>query len=591
MKKYTLQKKMKRSFTIVLTFIILATTVLMSVIIGRVYWKKSYQLCEQLVSLNLNLLNNQIIQVQKMQEYICANESVYKAVNHYKSIEERDYGLEIKYQRELDEIFYLLATGSMISNAYIISQEGDYIYFYKESLKVNYNMLEEEWYINLINDIHIKVSYISGPHSRNYLVNEDSSECISMVMPIQIKEAYNFFADAYLVCDMDLSSILNNGSHKEDMQFALIDQNNEFYSTQPLLLDETEKLIIIKGMDEKREGAKLYRDSLFSNRIAVSMKSKVFGWSLVGMKELKEIRDLNLVMFLIACFTVFSAIIVVIFLSNRIANSILMPMNRLIARCNQVSQGNYQVIFKEEESEEVSFLSETISTMIINIIHLSDQVAEEERKLSDEKLRVLQHQINPHFLNNVLQTIKALSLANETNKISRISTLLGRTLTYSTYQPYKNVELGVELEYLENYFELQNIRYENRILYSIDCEKNIEKVLIPKLTIQPLVENAIEHGLEGNSKLMIDISIEKDKNIVCIMINDNGQGITDEKLRDLQERLRKRQVYKQTSSIGILNVNERIKRLYGEEYGVEIISKTQKGTFVVIRIPKKGEGA
>jgi two-component system sensor histidine kinase YesM len=561
----------------------------MSVIIGKVYWKKSYQLCEQLVSLNLNLLNNQIMQVQKMQEYIGANESVHNAVNHYNNIGERDYGLEIKYQRELDEIFYLLATGSMVSNAYIISQQGKYIYFYKDSLKVNYNMLQEQWYKSLVDDIHINVSYVSGLHNRNYLVNEDSEECISMVMPIQIGEGYNFFADAYLVCDMDLSAILNHGSDKEDMQFALIDRNNEFYSPQPIPLNDAEKLTILKGMNNKKEVVELLRNSFFSKSIVVSMKSKVFGWRLVGIKELKEIRDLNIALFLIACITVSSAMIAVILLSNKIANSILMPMNRLIARCNQVAEGDYQVIFKEEESEEISFLSKTISAMINNIILLSEQIAKEEKKLSEEKLRVLQHQINPHFLNNVLQMIKALSVANETDKISRISTLLGRTLTYSIYQPYQNVELKVELDYLQNYIELQNIRYENRILYSIDCDKKIEKVLIPKLTIQPLVENAIEHGPEGDCKLIIDISAENDMDVVCIMVNDNGQGITDEKLEDLQERLKNRQVYNQTSSIGILNVNERIKRLYGEEFGVEIIPKNQKGTLVVIRIPKLPE--
>ena len=101
-------------------------------------------------------------------------------------------------------------------------------------------------------------------------------------------------------------------------------------------------------------------------------------------------------------------------------------MNRLISRCNRVAEGDYQVTFEEDESEEVSFLSHTIEAMVKNIVHLSGQVVEEEKKLSEEKLRVLQHQINPHFLNNVLQTIKALSVANETDKVSRMSTLLGR---------------------------------------------------------------------------------------------------------------------------------------------------------------------
>lgn len=168
-----------------------------------------------------------------------------------------------------------------------------------------------------------------------------------------------------------------------------------------------------------------------------------------------------------------------------------------------------------------------------------------------------------------------------------MSTLLGHILAYSVYEPYQNVELGIELKYVENYIELQNIRYENHIFYSVDCEKEVEAVQIPKLTLQPLIENAIEHGYKGKNKIIINVSAEADLDMACILINDNGKGIPDDELRELERRLKAGEVYQQADSVGIVNVNERLKKIYGEEYGVQILSKNGNGTTVIIRIPKR----
>ena len=306
-KKSTLQGKMKTTFILVFTIMILTTTILTSVIFERVYWNKSYQLCEQLVSLNLNLLNNQIIQIQKMQEYITRNNAVKNIVEYYKDHTERDYGVELKYQRDLDSIFYVLAEGAMVDNAYIIDKQGNYIYFYRESLKVKYNMLQEKWYKELLDNIKMNVSYVSGLHDRNYLVN-NRDDCISMIMPIQLGSEYTFSSDAYLVCDINLNSILNVSSSKEDMQFALLDGNDELYSFEPLILNDKEEKEVIESAKADSEQVQLLRQTFFKESIVVSMKSKIFGWKLIGVKELKEIKDLNMTLFLFLCGTVLLAV-------------------------------------------------------------------------------------------------------------------------------------------------------------------------------------------------------------------------------------------------------------------------------------------
>lgn len=620
MKKYTLQARIKKTYIGVFTVILLLTTVAMYLINGRVYQDKSWQLCEQLVNLNLEALNSQVMELQNRQEMIAKNETVKNMVCYYDTYSRRDYDAELQYRRALDDIFYLFTYSDKVSAAYILDKNGNYIYFYRESPKVGYNMMEEEWYRSLTDGICMDTCYVSGIHSRDYLVNETKEPCISIVRPIQAKSRYTFSADAYLVCDIALRTVLGQTDSDDSMQFAILDKDNEMYAGEGQKISEDkadakgrlqisqedakERQEISKNKVASEEKTELLGSSalleeikdqdvfvrvlhqgLRSSSIVVSMKSKMFGWKVIGIKNLDEIADLRAYLLLILVITIAVMTALVAYLSRKVAGSLLKPMDLLITECNQVAGGDYDVKFRDKPSQEISFLSDTIQDMVTNVVELSEKVVEEERKLSEEKLRVLQHQINPHFLNNVLQTIKALAVAGENEKVSRISTLLGHILAYSVYEPYENVELRTELEYLEDYIELQNIRYDNRIFCSIECEQELCHIQIPKLTLQPLVENAIEHGLKNRKKLILNISTDIEKEDVCVIINDNGNGISEEELEELRDRIAKGETYQEKNSIGIVNVNERLQKMFGKQYGVQIHSRYQSGTTVVVTIP------
>lgn len=587
MKKYTLQKKINKTFSLVFICIFLLMSILMAAIIGKVYENKYYQLCDQLVSLNLNLLNNQVSQVQRTQEILASNGVITNAVRLFQASGERDYGAELERWRNMDEVFYTLAQKSGISNAYIVDPEGNYLYFYKKSLKKDYNMLQEDWYRKLAETVYMNTCYVSELHSRNYLVADTEEDCISMMVPIQKNAGYIFKPDAFLVCDIDLNAILSGGSDEEDMQFVLLDDASIIYHSDSLVIDDREKEMLLAAARDNERQVWVYRKDFFTKDVMVTMKSKLFGWKMIGIRELKEIRTLNTLLLLILSGTILITVFLIIFLSKRVARTILLPMNRLIERCNRIGAGDYSVSFEECRSLEIATLSNTVETMVNNVVRLSGQMAEEEKKLAEEQLKLLQYQINPHFLNNVLQTIKALAVEKETEKISRISTLLGRILSYAVYQPHQSVPLNVELAYLKDYIELQNIRYDGKIFYSIDCDDDMETILIPKLTLQPLVENSIEHGYEGRGRLVLSINAEANPDMLCIVITDNGRGMTAVELSVLQKRMEQSDTDSQECSIGIVNVNERLKRMYGKCHGVQLVSKFPGGTTAVVRLPRK----
>ncbi len=471
-----------------------------------------------------------------------------------------------------------------MTGAYLIDQNGEYLYCYQESMKVGYNMRDQDWYRMLTDSISVDTCYASGLHGKEYLVNDDKKQCISLIFPVQSEESYWFGADAYLVFDISLNFILDSGG--EEMQFALIDAGDQWYTEQDLELSEEEKKMIVQGAGET-EG--FFNEELSGNRVAVSTNTGMFGWKLVGIRQMQEITELKATLLAALGFALLAAILLTLFLAGKISGWLMRPMNRLIEECNQISKGEEHVEFSRKESLEVSFLSDTIKKMVENIVSLTKRSVEEEKKLAEEKMRVLQHQINPHFLNNVLQAIKALAIEKETEKISAMTTLLGHMMAYSVYEPYEYVELETELDYIKKYVELQNLRYDNRIFYQISCEKEARKVKIPKLILQPLIENAIEHGATPENLLSIDISAETDQNEVVILINDNGKGISRTDLEELNRQLKKGEALRQKKSIGILNVNERLRRVFGNEYGVEILPGSHKGTTIIVRIPK-GEG-
>lgn len=584
MKKYTLQNKIKKTYSLVFVALLLFTALAIYLVSSRIYLNKAWQLCEQIVSLNLELLNTQVIEVQNRQQMIAKNDIVKDAVDYYNHLGERDYGLQLSYQRQLDELFYLFSYSSKVSAAYIIDEAGNFIYFYKQSPKVDYNMLGETWYTGLIEDIRMDTCYVSEIHGRDYLVNKTDEPCVSIVRPVQSKNKYTFSADAFLVCDIDLSSVFINTEKSNDMQFAVLDKANKIYAKDEADFLKNSK--VKSAIEENDDFVEVMHEKSLGSSIIVSMKSRNFGWKVIGVKNLDEIGDMILLVLGVLAVTLGIMIFLIAYLSKKVSQSVLRPMNMLVEECNQVSRGNYDVDFREKPSEELSVLSDTIRDMVRNVVNLSEKVVDEERKLSDEKLRVLQHQINPHFLNNVLQTIKALAVEKETEKVSHITTLLGHILAYSVYEPYSNVELQTEMEYLKRYIELQNIRYNDQIICNMECEREAEHIQIPKLTLQPLVENAIEHGWNNKSRLVINVSTDLEADMICIIISDNGTGMQPEAVAELERRMENGEMYTQKGSIGIVNVNERLQRMFGREYGVRIHSKYQSGTTVVIYVPR-----
>ena len=270
-------------------------------------------------------------------------------------------------------------------------------------------------------------------------------------------------------------------------------------------------------------------------------------------------------------------------------------VNYINREINKVVQNNFELGPRPEGSDEFVEIYDALATTANNIKTLIDEIYQhklnQEQLLSrqnDIRFKMLASQINPHFLFNTLETIRMQALADGNKDVARTIKLLAKILRHNLDVSESPVAITEEIEAVSNYLDIQHLRFSNRVSYDIIFMVDVSNLGILPLLIQPLVENSFSHGLESTqSGGFIYIVIDSDKNDdLSISIKDNGCGISEERLVQLRERLQTGTVENFTTSIGMVNVNQRIKLFYGEQYGIELESEINKGTTVNIHIPK-----
>ncbi len=288
-------------------------------------------------------------------------------------------------------------------------------------------------------------------------------------------------------------------------------------------------------------------------------------------------------------FSIIAAIIIVMlitFLSYYIPLSITRPIRNLVEVTNQVAKGNLTVRSDVRSGVEVRMLSDSLNAMIDKINVLLEQVTKEQIRLRKAEFELLQSQINPHFLYNTLDTIVWLAEAGEQKKVVGMVGSLSEFFRTSLNQGKDIIPIKEELQHVRSYLEIQQVRYQDILKYEIYVPEELEKYLIPKITIQPLVENALYHGIKnkrGPGRIIISGRIEKD---ICILrIEDNGIGISAKRLRQVQEGI-SHKIFTGSDIYGLYNVNERIRLNFGEHYGISIESTYGEKTVVSIALPK-----
>ena len=299
--------------------------------------------------------------------------------------------------------------------------------------------------------------------------------------------------------------------------------------------------------------------------------------------ERKMLQTSSLVLCMTGVLLLF-VVLNVYFRSRLFVRRISQPIQVLCENVGQVGKGNFEVQPAQTEIDELRHLNEGIQKMARRICVLLEDVKKEEKEQNRIQFQLLQEQINPHFLYNTLDTIVWLVECGKDNEATLMLTNLSSFFRTSLSKGENIITLEEEIRHTRSYLDIQQVRYRDIMNYEIVVPKSLYRVLLPKITIQPLVENALYHGIKckrGNGT--IRVVCEDCKEEVAITISDNGIGMTEERRTEILEALQK----KEPSGFGLRAVDGRIRLYFGEEYGLQIDSVYGEGTTVKLRFPKR----
>lgn len=265
------------------------------------------------------------------------------------------------------------------------------------------------------------------------------------------------------------------------------------------------------------------------------------------------------------------------------------PIMKLKNGVEEISKGNFDFRFKMKTNDEIGLFAMSFNHMSAQIKKLLFDVEREEKKKREYELALIQQQIKPHFLYNTLDIILKLSQLGQERKAQKVTRRLADYYRNSLSGGADVISVKEELKITLDYLELQKLRYSDVFDYRIEVSQLMESIMIPKLSLQPIVENAIEHGFKYMTETgLIRIYDEMKEDAYEIIVADNGVGMSEEHKIMLNQVLSDPSDHQTIRSYGIKNVSHRMKLFFGHEYGVYIVSEVGKGTEIRIKLPKDG---
>ena len=321
---------------------------------------------------------------------------------------------------------------------------------------------------------------------------------------------------------------------------------------------------------------------------AVHIHSDSTGWTTVGVIPLRYInKDLAGIQYLTVIIIVLT-IIIGVTVSVIIAQSLILPLENTVNALEKFSRGDFAVRLKENRCDEIGKLNRIFNKAIKEINELMQKVTQSEILNKEMEFKTLQSQMNPHFLYNTLDTINWLAFKEKQTEICNLVAAISSLIRASISNKKSIITIEQELDYVKNYIYIQHIRYKDRFDIIYDIDESLLKQAVPKLIIQPIVENAIIHGIENSkNKNLLYISVKCENECIIIIVKDTGIGMTDEKVSELlKEPLNTEgDEQKAHTNLGLYAVHKRIQLMYGDLYGLTVQSQAGEGTTVTLHIP------
>ena len=416
-------------------------------------------------------------------------------------------------------------------------------------------------------------------HSSIDIIKQVNSEDNQTVLNIATKIQNNNDTIGYIVSSIhsqDFTYLFSN-QLSNDEGFGIISKENE-----PIYINS---ILETSGIFDKLHYAWIsnskYDDYFNDYYITIqNIENTGFKQIVVHPKVLSS-STMNRMYLMVGLLAVLSFIVCII-VAQKTTTSFTQPINQMNQAMKQVQEGKLDTSIPVLRNDEFGVLSQNFNVMTQELSNFLEQKIETQRKLADIQIAMMQAQLNPHFLYNTLDTIKWMAKSAKVEPISQLSQKLARILRTSIVKE-QFITIGEEFQICSDYGEIQNIRFQGKYQFLFDCPKDLLSYKIPKLIIQPLVENAIIHGLRMKEAGIIKVFASKNNDAIILSVQDNGIGIDDEMMQFINTHQ-----WKQIDGhIGMYNVDSILRLHYGVNSGLHAQRLEEGGTLIQITLPYK----
>lgn len=477
---------------------------------------------------------------------------------------------------------YLTAFKPYINGVMIFNKEGES--FNTGTIMSLWDLEQQEWYDQIIQAKQSKI--IINPHEYDIYLNRSSNyknKVISVARPIT-----NYTGTlGYVIADIKCESLINQVSANLDAlgSYVIYDESDTSFvleAGEKLPLDQ-EDIRQVDGEIKEQQGH-LTMTIHGESYLIIYERFDYVDWTslyLVPKRELtKGFKEGNKIALWFSIIICGLGICIIYVISNYLTQNIY----KLKHGMEQISEEQLDVAVQIHSGDEIEELSNQFNALTKRVKGLITDIKATEEKKRQSELKALQAQINPHFLMNTLNTIKFLSVMEGTQNITKVSDGLS-SLMYMYLDHRHLITLDEESGYLKNYLDIQGYKYRDQFSYKLHVEPELKDYKIMKLLIQPLVENALVHGIQSlTSKGVIVVKVYKEDGKLKVVVQDNGSGLSAEEIDRIFEP------DSQHDGIGLQNVMSRIQLHYGDTYGIHIESEPYSHTLMEVTLPLiKGE--
>lgn len=529
---------------------------------------------------------------QNIDSYIDYMENIAYLISSNEDVQ--DYLFDEKIDNEgryriLNQFQTILDSRSDIRNVGIISKNGRMlINDGSKSVNQDLDLNTQEWYATALEKPNGPI--LTSSHVQ-HIISGERPWVITLSRGIRDRSGSGEKEGVFFI-DLNYSAIsgLCDQSTVGTKGYAFIldaKGNIVYHPQQQQLYNElqTENISLIMDTDEDTvltgtgNDGKLYSIS----------RSEKTGWTVVDCTNVKELLSKSRQAQSVYVLTAIILVIVALLFSRFMARSITLPIQKLRDSMKKVQEGDFSDSDVVVDSKnEIGSLTKSFDVMTHRIHELMEQNVHEQEEKRKSELKALQSQINPHFLYNTLDSIIWMAEGKKNEEVVLMTASLARLLRQSISNEDEVVPIANEVEYARGYLTIQKMRYKDKLEFQIEVDSSILYIPLIKLVLQPIIENAIYHGLKYKESkgLLIVKGFMKDGNAVLQVIDD-GVGMDEETLAHIYD---KHKVNYHSNGVGVYNVQKRLKLYYGEDYGITYTSELGKGTTATITIPGRQEG-